>query len=837
MNGMRALLRLKSLVLFGCFIVFLHGCGGGGGGGGGGGSSNPPPAVAALTIASQPVSATVDFGGSVGFIGTPSRPATAQWYRDGVAISGALGTEYWVVDAQMSDNGARFYVVFSDQGQSVTSQEVVLTVTPPPLGIAVQPISAHVEQDTQATFQVVAGAGLAPTYQWQRSTDAGASWTDILDATQMTYTTAAVGLSDHGTEFRVRLREGESELLSAVVFLQVKPRFALAAGKPSGCGYFDGSGDTARLCGPNGIAIGADGILVFESPNRIRKIAPSGALSTVLTLDFDIGTDGRIWVDAVGNSYLSMVNGNDIKKILPDGSYGTFAGNVLQGWADGNGAEAKFFWPRGLAADGSGNLYVADSGNHMIRKITPAGAVTTVVGAPASSTAGLLDDPSGVAIAANGDMIIADTGNHVVRRITPAGIATIVAGAEGVYGFADGTGGNARFSSPYDVAIDATGVIYVVDLWNNAIRRIDTNRVVTTLAGNGTSGSADGIGSTGLLAVPTALAFEADGNLLIADAGNDAIRRLTPGGQLTTVAGSRRNRDTVNGASAIARFSDLGNLTIGPDGTTYIIDGEAIRTLDPQGVVRTLAGQVNLSGNANGSVSSALLHGPKGIAVAANGDVFVAESGACQIRLISGAIVSTFAGSYGVCSYADGQGGAARFFEPKALAWASNGDLLVADKVTLRRVTPAGVVTTIAGVNDYKAMEDGPIANARFYDISAIAVDGDAIYVVDYKNVVRRIAGGQVTTLYNQDSSTEINITELAVHSGKVYMANDAATVGVLLPAAQPADSVFLPMLTGAGGRTVRLGHDSLINAISGLAITGDGRLVIATETVLLISE
>lgn len=841
MNGMRALPRLKSLVLFGCFLVFLHGCGGGGGGGGGsgGGSSNPPPAVAALTIASQPVNATVEFGGSVQFASTPSRPAAAQWYRDDVAIPDAQGTEYWLAEASMADNGARFYVVFSDQGQSITSQEVVLTVTPPPLGIAMQPVSAHVEQDSQAVFDVAVNAGLAPAYQWQRSTDAGASWTDIPAATQATYTTPAVGLADHGTKFRVSLREGESELLSAEVFLQVKPRFALAAGKPGGCGYFDSSDDTARLCGPTGVAVGTGGnLFVFEMENRIRQVAPGGALSTFRTFDFDTITEqGRMVSDAAGTLYVALPTASIIRKVF-HGSYSDFAGSGVQGWADGSAATAKFFWPMGLSFDGSGNLYVADAGNHMIRKITPAGVVTTVVGAPGSPTAGLLDDPRGVAIAANGDMIVADSGNDVVRRITPAGVATIVAGVAGLHGFANGTGSAARFRYPSDVVIDAAGVIYVTDTWNHSIRRIATNGAVTTLAGSGQFGSADGAGSAGLLSIPTSLAFEAGGNLLIADTGNHAIRRLAPGGQLTTMAGMRPTRDAVDGAGTSARFDEIGSITIGPDGTTYVIDGAAIRTLDPQGVVSTFAGQVDLGGNANGSASSALLDQPKGIAVAPNGDVFIAEAGGCQIRLVSGGIVSTFAGAYGACSFADGQGGAARFAQPRALTWAPNGDLLVADDSAVRRVTPTGIVTTVAGINDnYKAMVDGPIANARFYDVTAIAVDGETIYVVDYKNVVRRISGGQVTTLYNQDMFTEIYINALVVNSGKIYMANDAATVGVLLPATQPEDSVFLPMLTGAGGRTVRVGPDSLINGMSGLAITSDGRLMIATEGVLLISE
>ena len=186
-----------------------------------------------------------------------------------------------------------------------------------------------------------------------------------------------------------------------------------------------------------------------------------------------------------------------------DYTFTTFAGAASSGHADGAASAARFSNPRGVALDNSGNAYVVDTDNHTIRKITPSGTVTTLAGLAGSrgstngfGSAARFDTPQGIAVDTAGHIYVADAGNQTVRKITPAGLVTTLAGAPGLRGSADGTANSARFSSPTGVAVDAAGNVFVADTLNLTIRKITPAGVVTTLAGlAGSRGSADGIGS------------------------------------------------------------------------------------------------------------------------------------------------------------------------------------------------------------------------------------------------------------------------------------------------------------------------------------------------------
>jgi hypothetical protein len=182
----------------------------------------------------------------------------------------------------------------------------------------------------------------------------------------------------------------------------------------------------------------------------------------------------------------------------------TFAGpSESPGWFDGTGSAARFYKPYGVAVDSSGNIFVADTNNHTIRKVTPAGVVTTLAGLAGSdgstdgtSSAAQFTNPNGVAVDGNGNVYVADTANHTIRKITPTGVVTTLAGLAGDTGSADGTGSTARFTNPTGIAVDASGNVYVADTENHAVRKVTAAGVVTTLAGTaGSSGSADGTGS------------------------------------------------------------------------------------------------------------------------------------------------------------------------------------------------------------------------------------------------------------------------------------------------------------------------------------------------------
>jgi sugar lactone lactonase YvrE len=223
------------------------------------------------------------------------------------------------------------------------------------------------------------------------------------------------------------------------------------------------------------------------------------------------------------------------------------------GSADGTGAAARFNGPSGVAVDGAGNVFVADNGNNTIRKVTPSGVVTTLAGtagsygsADGTGAAARFCSPSGVAVDGAGNVFVAD-GNNTIRKITPSGVVTTFAGTAGSYGSADGTGGAARFSSPEGVAVDGAGNVFVADTGNNTVRKITPAGVVTTLAGSAdSSGSADGTGAAARFNGPQGVAVDGSGNVFVADTGNNAIRKISTSGVVTTIVGVAAPRSAGN---------------------------------------------------------------------------------------------------------------------------------------------------------------------------------------------------------------------------------------------------------------------------------------------------
>ena len=215
-----------------------------------------------------------------------------------------------------------------------------------------------------------------------------------------------------------------------------------------------------------------------------------------------------------------------------------------RGSTDGTGSAARFFGPTGVAVDAAANVYVSDQLNHTIRKITPAAVVSTLAGlagSPGSTdgtgSAARFFQPLGVAVDAAGNVYVADTNNQTIRKITPAGVVSTLAGLANSQGSTDGTGSAARFFAPTSVAVDAVGDVYVADDSNHTIRKITPAGVVSTLAGlAGSAGSADGTGSAARFFNPFGVAVDAAGNVYVADTGNNSIRKITPAGVVTTFA-------------------------------------------------------------------------------------------------------------------------------------------------------------------------------------------------------------------------------------------------------------------------------------------------------------
>jgi sugar lactone lactonase YvrE len=240
------------------------------------------------------------------------------------------------------------------------------------------------------------------------------------------------------------------------------------------------------------------------------------------------------------------------------------AGSI--GSADGSGTAARFHSPTGITVDGSGNLFVADTDNNTIRKVTPVGAVTTLAAG--------FNHPSDVTADGAGDLFVADTGNNTIRKvIISTGAVSPVAGQAGSSGSADGNGSAARFSSPEGVAVDNSGNLYIADTNNHTIRKIAPSGAVSTLAGfAGTSGTSDGVGSGARFQFPSDLAVDGSGNLYVADTDNHTIRIVSPAGVVGTVAGQAGFSGSTDGTGSSTRFYYPAGVAVDGSGNVYVAD-------------------------------------------------------------------------------------------------------------------------------------------------------------------------------------------------------------------------------------------------------------------------
>jgi hypothetical protein len=321
------------------------------------------------------------------------------------------------------------------------------------------------------------------------------------------------------------------------------------------------------------------------------------------------------------------------------------------GNADGTGSAARFNLPWGVAVDSAGNVFVADSANHTIRKVTPAGVVTTLAGSAGVSgtndgtgSGARFNWPYDVAVDSAGNLFVADIGNSTVRKVSAAGVVITLAGSAGAYGSADGTGSGARFDGPYGVAVGSAGNLFVADNGNSTIRKVSAAGVVTTLAGSaGAYGSADGTGSAARFYGPAGVAVDSAGNVFVSDCGNNTIRKVTPAGVVTTLAGSAGNSGGTDGTGSGARFHQPWGVAVDSSCNVFVADAgdnnmwgdpfsNTIRKVTPAGVVTTIGGLAGVIGGADGAGSSAIFDDPSGIALDSEGNLCVADSQNNAIR-------------------------------------------------------------------------------------------------------------------------------------------------------------------------------------------------------------
>jgi sugar lactone lactonase YvrE len=312
------------------------------------------------------------------------------------------------------------------------------------------------------------------------------------------------------------------------------------------------------------------GPVVIDHPSTVNTIAGSG------TQGFADGTKTQaafnqptgIVVSSLGFIFVADKQNNRIRLITPQGVVSTIAGTGAAGFSNKKDS-VTFKFPNGVGVDAAGNVYVADQGNLAIRKID--------INAVATTFAGGFNGPTGVASDAAGNVYIADNGNSVIIKITNKGAMSTLAGTQGVRGSKDGTGTSAQFNQPQSVVVDSSGNVYVADAGNNMIRKINSQGVVTTIGGSTTAGNQNGVGTAASFNRPTGVAVDAHGNVYVADAGNNMIRKIATDGKVTTLAGTG-TPGSLNGTTAVATFND------------------------PQGVAVDLVGRIVVADTGNGLI-------------------------------------------------------------------------------------------------------------------------------------------------------------------------------------------------------------------------------------------
>jgi sugar lactone lactonase YvrE len=484
------------------------------------------------------------------------------------------------------------------------------------------------------------------------------------------------------------------------------------------------------------------------------------------------------------NGTVYVISGNQIEQFNPStGLVTTVAGKQAPGYSGDGGpaASAALTDPFGIAVDNAGNLYIVDTGNSVIRKVTAAtGVITTVAGNGSSgysgdgglATSAELNGPRGIALDGAGNLYIADAYNHVIREVTATGVISTVAG-NGSFGYAGDAGAatSASLSDPFGVAVDAAGDLYIADTYNSVVREVAAaNGFINTVAGNGSFGYSgdNSLATSAELNAPFGVTVDGAGNLYIADGQNSVIREVTAAtGFISTVAGSGNfgySGDSGPATSA-SLFYPFG-ITVDGAGNLYIADTEnsVIRMVTAAtGLIGTVVG----GGNAGyvgdgGAATGADLNFPQAIAVDGGGNLYIADTDNSVIRKVSAAtgVISTVAGN-GSYGYA-GDGGAAtsaELNEPQAIAVDGGGNLYIADtnNRVIRKVAANGIISTVAGTGSYGYAGDGGAAtSAELSSPYGIAVDAAGnLYIADtYNEVVRKVtvATGIISTVAGNGS-------------------------------------------------------------------------------------
>lgn len=520
-----------------------------------------------------------------------------------------------------------------------------------------------------------------------------------------------------------------------------------------------------------------------------------GGLATAASLSDAEG----VAVDAAGNVYIADANDHRIRKIATDGTISTVAGDGFPGFSGDGGpaSAARLSTPYGIAVDSAGNLYIADLGNHRVRKVAAHGTITTVNG-----TENLLA-PRNVALDAAGNLYVSEFSGHRVRRVGTDGKITTIAGT-GTAGFS-GDGGAATAAQPdfpAGLAFDSAGNLYIADSSNNRVREVLTTGMITTVLGTGAPGAT----VPNQLNVPTGVAIDNAGNLDVADSANQRIQQLSPSGTIQTLPGAGR------GVAADSK------------GDLFIAAGSRVLELSPSLTLSTIAGGGSyLYGGDGGPATSARLNGPVAIALDATRDLYIADQKNSRVRMIdTGGTITTIAGDG---TFASGPG---ELSAPGGVAVNSSGLVYIADQNNdrIEAIVSPGNMVTVAGTAIPGFNGDGlPATATQLFSPGAMAFGPTGtLFFADKGNVrLRELLSDQTISTVAQMVVSGVAVDSL----GQVYVADADLHEVFRIDRAGHLDLIAGTGTAGFGGD----GGPALgaqLNSPGGVAVDGQGNVYIA---------
>lgn len=603
----------------------------------------------------------------------------------------------------------------------------------------------------------------------------------------------------------------------------------------SGNGNIGNQGDGVALklpmIAPFGVAVDSAGVIYVAEygTNRIRKIDTAGNATTLIGdgIQGFAGDGGPankvrmnlptgVQVDSAGNVYFADSQNNRIRK-FSGGNVATFAGNggLSRSGDGGPGTSAQLNTPLGVAVDAAGNLYIADTLNNIVRKVS-GGNITTFAGNGAAGSGGdggaatsaQLNGPQGLAVDSAGNLYIADTQNHRVRKVSGGTIGTVA--GTGTPGFAGdgGAAGSAQLNAPFGVALDSAGNLYIAEFSNNRVRKVATNGAISTFAGTGVSayGGDGGQATSAQLNGPQAVTVDGSGNVYIADTANNRVRKVASNGVITTVAGNGIPGFAGDGGQAInAQAGTPTAVAVDTIGNLFIADGSArVRKVFLSGIISTIAGRGTrgYSGD-GGSAFTAALSGPSGLAINNVGSLFVADTSNNAVRLLQIAASGTTISA--VTNGATNLNGPVAPGEVVTIYGSGLGPTTLAQ---FQLDANGNVPTSVGGTSVFFNGAPAPVIYASANQVAAVVPFGINGSLV------------QVYVQYQSASSAPFNVSVATVIPG-VFTLNgvQAAAInardGAINGAGHPAktgDYISL-YITGAG-QTNPGGTDGLINAL-----------------------